>query len=199
MSTIRIQPPFDIQTDFWTKNFPLKFVSPFDELYEDKGHEESSRFMWCLWLLEHPSTYNPFRNLDRAEKVESIRKYVDWFDPEDEFQKSCINKFNHVCLTLAAKGFKGEDETLIKRQEMVIALQDRFSSIIEEDPLMLRNRETIALMKYLEDMRKNTAKVYEGYEEARKVFEQEEEELIIHGGGRESIVESGGLLEIKDD
>lgn len=198
MSVIQIQPPFDIRVDFWVKNFALKFVSPFDELYENRGHKESSDYMWCLWLHEHPSTYNPYRNLDKEDKLEAIKRHVNWFDPKDKFQSKCVGMFNQVCLSTVAKGFKSEDESLIQRQEMIIKLQEKFSNLLDEDPLSLKDRETIALMKYHEDMRKNTAKIYEAYDEARRLFEDEEGELVIHGGGSEDIAEAGRLLEIED-
>jgi len=52
--------------------------------------------------------------------------------------------------------------------------------------------------KDLDAMRKNTLTIYKQYEEVKKMFEEEQGELRVHGGRKESIFEKGELLDLDD-
>lgn len=49
--------------------------------------------------------------------------------------------------------------------------------------------------KDLDSMRANTLKIYEQYAKVRKLFEEEQGEVRIKGGRKESLRERGGLME----
>ncbi len=53
--------------------------------------------------------------------------------------------------------------------------------------------------KDLDSMRANTLKLYQQYDEVRKMFIDEESNLRIWGGGTESLLDSAGLIELEDE
>lgn len=207
MNFVSIVPPFDIRINFWDSNYQIGFMNPFKKLYvrdETKDKSISSKEMWCLWLMCDTSSENKMRRLNDSNKKEAILAYCPEFDFEDDVIKECIEKYDAFLLTPAAKAFKEEEESLIKRAKFIKETEYTFDSVAKDakgaivyvagKPLTIKGTA-----KDLDGMRANTLKLYQQYDEVRKMFIEEENNIRIWGGGTESLLDSAGLIEFEDD
>jgi len=193
---------FNINEDFWKLNPQLMLINPFRKLYlRDK--ELSAKQMWAIWLYADPSYENKVYRMAEADKLDAIRHYWPDFDPDDGLVKECIEQYDTHCLTPAARAFKEEEASLVKRAEFIKSSPYTFDDIAKDSkgaivyvagkPLTLKGTA-----KDLDAMRANTLKIYEQYAKVRKLFEEEQGEVRIRGGRKESLRERGGLLELND-
>jgi len=207
MNFVTAQPPFDIRINFWDKNYQIALMSPFKKLYQrDKSKDKdiSSKEMWCLWLWCDTSSENKMRRLNEDTKKDAILTYYPEFDFDDEVIKECIEKYELFLLTPAAKAFKEEEESLIKRAKFIKNTEYTFDSV-EKDAkgavVYVAGKPMVrkGTAKDLDSMRANTLKLYQQYDEVRKMFIDEESNLRIWGGGTESLLDSAGLIELEDE
>lgn len=194
---------FNIEEDFWKLNPQLALVHPFRKLYQDDkspGKRDSGKTMWGIWLWADPSYENKVYRMPEKEKLEAIRFYYAAFNPEDPVVQDCLEQYDTYCLTPAARAFKEEEASLVKRAEFIKQSPYTFDDIAKDSkgaivyvagkPLTLKGTA-----KDLDAMRANTLKIYTQYAQVRKLFEEEQGEVRIKGGRKESLRERGGLLE----
>jgi len=190
---VQVNPPFDIRKNFWKQNFAYKFLSPFGQLYQkdsSKNKEKSSRLMWCMWLYTSPHQYNPFKNIQGDRKLEAIQRYEATFDPEE--YSEYIDAFELESLSAAAKAFKEEEESLIKRAKLIRKIQNELALIMESEDALEQIDEYSNLIAKVDIMRKNTKPIYEQYQAVKKEFESEQGEAQIFGGARETLLDKLG-------
>lgn len=198
----------DYSINFWTLNPQLTLINPFRKLYErDKTKDKSvsSLEMWCVYMYCDPSYDNKIFRLPPDKKLEAITYLYNDFNKEEDDIAECIAQYDIYCLTSAAKAFKEEEISLLKRAEFIKAAPYTFDEIAtsrngeymytkQGSPIVIKGTA-----KDLDAMRKNTLTIYKQYEEVKKMFEEEQGELRVHGGRKESIFEKGELLEVTDD
>jgi hypothetical protein len=207
MRFVTVVPPFDIRMNFWANNYQIAMINPFKKLYnrdKSKDKEISSKEMWCLWLWSDTSSENKMRRLDEATKKDAILTYYPEFDFSDEVIIECMELYDGFLLTPAGRAFKEEEESLLKRAKFIKETEYTFDSIAKDNkgavvyvagkPLTIKGTA-----KDLDSMRANTLKLYQQYDEVRKMFIEEESNLRIWGGGTESLLDSAGLIEFDDD
>lgn len=207
MSFVKVVPPFDIRTNFWDNNYQIALIQPFKKLYDrdtTKDKIVSSKEMWCIWLHEDPSSENKIGKLPQIQKLDSIRIYYEDFDVEDADIKECITSYNMYCLTPAAKAFKEEEASLIKRATFMSEKEYTFDDVAKDKngaivyvagkPLIIKGTAT-----ELDKMRANTLKIYQQYSEVRKMFLDEENNVRIWGGGTEGLLDEGNLIDFEDE
>jgi hypothetical protein len=207
MSFVKVTPPFDIRVNFWDNNYQIALIQPFKKLYDrDKTKDKSvsSKEMWCIWLYQDPSTDNKIGKLPKEQKIESIHTYYSDFDFDDEDIKECIESYDMYCLTPAAKAFKEEEASLIKRAKFMAEKEYTFDEVAKDSkgahifvagkPLILKGTAT-----ELDRMRANTLKIYQQYAEVVKMFSDEENNVRIWGGGTEGLLDEGGLIDFDDE
>lgn len=207
MSFVKIQPPFDVRVNFWDKNYQIAFIHPFNVIYEKdttKDKSESSAIMWGIWLHQDPSSENKIGKLPKDQKIDSIRRYCPKFDENDDDIKACLSVYDQYCLSSAAKAFKEEEMSLTKRSKFITETEYTFDSVAKDNkgaivyvagkPLTIKGTAT-----ELDRMRANTLKIYQQYQEVQKMFMEEEGNVRIWGGGTESMLDEGSLIDIDDD
>lgn len=204
---VNIKPPFDITVDFWEENFQVSLIEPFRSLYlrdTTKNKTTSSKEMWCIWLSEDPNYDNKVYRLKPDQKKTAILSYYPEFNFKDELIAQCLLEYKEHCLTPTAKAFRKEEESMIKRADFIDNAEYTFPSIATDDlgrniyvsgkPLMLPGTA-----KDIDAMRKLSLDLAKKYEQIRKIFEEEQNEVRIFGGGKENLMEKGGLVMIHDN
>lgn len=201
---VKIQPPFDIRKNFWDNNFQLSLIEPFKNLYNRDNSENkviSSKEMWCIWLSEDPNYENRVYRLIAEQKKSAILSYYPDFDFTDKLIQECMLSYPDHCLTPAAKSFRSEEETLRKFAELI-------ENKISEDELTFDQYVPLGNNRFqlikgtanqIADLKKKNAALYPQYEKIRKMFEQEQNEIRVYGGGTETIAEAGGLILLDED
>jgi hypothetical protein len=164
--------------------------------------------MWALWLYTSKSEYNVVKNLPEKQKIEVIKRYYKKFDLDNKDIKNAITKFNVLSKSNAARAFSEEEDTLVKRAESIVKMQEladqvltgRYADELSEDEELVTpfSAEFKRLMDIIEGMRKNTQKVYQAYEEAKDVFLQEEGEETLYGGGKLNPIDKQELPDLDD-
>ena len=204
---IKIHPPFDIRKDFWENNYQLSLINPFKKLYDrDKTKDKniSSKEMWCIWLNCDPSYDNKVIRMSEELKKSAILSYFPEFNDKDEVIAECILQYEEFCLTPAAKSFKIEEESLAKRAKFIEEAEYTFPS-----PLLDKSGNQMFVggkpvfmpgtAKDIDMMRKTTLDLMKKYAIVKKMFEEEQSsELVIYGGGQETLMDEGGLMELDD-
>lgn len=187
---------FNIKQNFWELNPQLIYINPFKKLYDrdkSKDKDTSSKEMWCIWLHEDPSYENKIYRQTTEVKLESIKFYYPDFNPEDELVMQCIEEYNTTCLTAAARAFKLEELKLLERAKLKVSTPYRFDEVVGFDKTG-RAQILPGTVKDLEAMDKNTLNIYKQYEEVKRMFEEEQGDLRVHGGRKETLRERGELL-----
>jgi hypothetical protein len=197
----------DYKINFWEINPQIAIIHPFRQLYErdtTKDKSVSSLEMWCIYMYCDPSYDNKIFRLPPDKKLDAITYVYPDFDKEDTSIAQCITEYDVHCLTSAARAFKEEELSLLKRAEFIKEAPYTFDEIAtnrsgeymytkQGSPIVIKGTA-----KDLDAMRKNTLTIYKQYEEVKKMFEEEQGELRVHGGRRESIFEKGELIEVDD-
>lgn len=210
-----VQAPFNIDINFWTNNSSFKIVDPFSKLYDrdkSKNKNNSSKEMWCLWMLTNPSSTNPIRRLSREEKERSLKQYYSKFDLKDKLIQKAVGKFEDFAYSAAAKTFREAQDALIARTNLIRGITDRLERIQEgkektiytkketgetfEVAIDLFDKDVQSAIKSLEQMHKNTPVVFKGYEEAESIFLQEQGDNKVFGGGSLGLMDKGGFDQI---
>lgn len=202
---ININPPFDIEVDFWSNNNQLKHVQPYKQLYDEdksKNKTDSSKVMWCVWLLLDPSYDNKVGKIrDTKEKREAILSYNPNFDFDNPLINEILTAYPDDCLSDAAKSFKKEEEGLRKfadTLEKYLETNDlTFDHVVQISPGKTQIVKGTATQ--YADLKKKNASLYIIYEKVRKMFEEEQTSIRIFGGGKEGLIESNGLVMIPDE
>lgn len=205
---VKINPPFDIRKNFWDENFQLTLIEPFRSIYErdsSLNKTTSSKEMWCIWLSCDPTYDNKVYRLKDQEKKSAILTYYPQFDFNDPLLITAMVEYKEQCLSPAAKAFIEEENTMIKRSNFISTAEYTFDSFaVNSEGKQLYNKLGSPIIikgsaKELDTMRKMTTEIVSQYEKVRRAFEEEQSMVRLHGGGRESLFESGDFAEIPDD
>lgn len=203
-----IKPKFDIDAPFWEDNPWIKYISPFKDLYDrddSKDKSISSKEAYCIWLYCDPSYQNKIGKMEEKAKRDAIKAYYSDFDFEDEIINQCINVYSNICLTPAARAFKIEEESLLRRAKFIDEAEYTFPEIAKDEkgrtiyaggrPVMIPGTA-----KEIDSMRKLSLDLFKKYSIIKKEFEEEQNaEGQMFGGGERTLMDEGGLIAIKDD
>lgn len=201
---VNINPPFNIEVNFWKNNPQLKHIQPYKELYDSdtsKDKEESSKQMWAVWLFIDVNYENKVGKIKDVEaRKDAIRSYYPRVDFEDELFNKILTAYPQDCLSPAAKAFQKEQETLVK-------LADEIQEYLNNNELTFdREVDTGKGLRVLKgtatqavDMKTKVAKLYPIFDNIRKQFEEEQAQIRIYGGGKETIMESNGLINLNEE
>ena len=205
---VKLNPPFDITKNFWDENFQLSLIEPFKKLYDRDTTPDksvSSKEMWALWLECNPDYENKVYRLPPDQKRSTILYYHPTFDYKDEVIQECLSVYDDLILTSAARAFKVEESSLIKRAKFLEEAEYTFPTPVLDNngkQVFMAGRPVFnpGTAKDIDMMRKSTATIVKEYEKAKKVFEEEQKaERRIFGGGRETALDKGYLTLIEDE
>lgn len=204
---IKVKPSstgFDIRVNFWQDNYQLRYIEPFKQLYDRDTSENkvvSSSEMWAVWLLQDPSYDNKIFRLSEQDKRSAVKSYCPNFDFEDEVINKCLISYSELCLSNAAKAFLQEEKSLQERSELIDKIQREQGYTLDEFVSLGNNRwgNKKGTASQLEAIRKNTAGIYKQYIQIRAAFEEEQNNVRLYGGGKETLMEKGGLVLVEDE
>ena len=137
MTFIKVEPPFNIERDFWTLNPMFKYIEPYSVLYrKDRSRDKrnSSKTMWCIWMLEDPTFENPIR-LDE-DKMSTVKSYYN-VNEEDELFIQCREDYYNR-LSPIAKSVIDLEKSLLQRRKVITKLQQWFVDNIDNSPPMVK-------------------------------------------------------------
>lgn len=204
---VKIQFPLDIRKDFWENNFQVSLIEPFKGLYDrdkSKDKSKSSKEMYCIFLFCDPSYENKIYRLQIDQKKSAILAYYPDFNFNDPLIAECLLAYPEHCLTPAAKAFRIEEESLVKRTKFIDEAEYTFPEVVKDKNGAIvyvagRPMQTPGTAKDIDAMRKLTLDIYKKYDQVRKMFEEEQNELRLFGGGRETALEKNQLVIIEDE
>jgi hypothetical protein len=205
---IKLNFPIDIRDNFWDNNFQISLIDPFKKLYDrDTTNDKSlsSKEMYCIWLLEDPSYENKIYRLEDKMKRSAILSYYPEFDFHDEIIIECRLHYDEFCLTPAAKSFKIEEISLAKRAKFIDNAVYTLPEPLLDDkgrPVYVGGRPAMlpGTAKEIDGMRKLTLDLYKKYEMVKRMFEEEQKSNpVIWGGGVETMLDEGNLIDVNDD
>jgi len=199
---MRIEIPISLERSFWESNPQFKYVDPFKKIKALLGKEESSNFMYSLWMFMDISKENQFRKMPLEKKIQSIRNFYPDFDPESDLFEEAMDSYSLMCMDVGERSFKQDQDTLTSRTRQMRAMQKKINDMLsyDGDDDLVGSAGFDKLTRLLETMRKNTTTVYKNYAEAEALFVKEESKREqLFGGGRLTVKDRGQLKELPDD
>jgi hypothetical protein len=184
---------FNTNENFWEVHPALAAAGPFKEIHrkdKSRGKDRSSKLAWCVKLIWNRKS--DFYNLPEVGPDNKIDLVF-----EDVYGDSKYYKSNKVAVeelrafyissttTAAARTLLGIEDKLKER--------DVFMRNTPYDMGQLEERGWIGgTVDTLDKMMANTEKLYNLYNKARQVVEQEEQTVAM-GGGQESLSDTGDI------
>ena len=172
---------FPTTLDIFKANFnklnPLvKYISPFNKLYEKYSEKEYNKIMWAITVLNYPDEKkNILYREDEPTRKKIIKRELGIeFKREDVVQAS--EMFSVKCLTAVQRSLKEEIDTLVKRATYMKGFD--------------YNEATLKEIKDFEYLRSQTSKIYERYEQLQdKLLKEDKTEGEVYGGRQETLAE----------
>ena len=153
-------------SNFWDVNPLVKFIQPFNELYNiDKGKEISSKYMWCIYFICDPNEKENifYRVLDKETMLkETFFPEVDW---TNEIYLKCKEAYPYECLTSIGKALKDKKEWLLKRERFLTSQDYNLDNSIE-----------------LDKMASQSKKIWDDFRITEEEFQIESGKIIVKGG-----------------
>lgn len=195
---------FDITVNFWIENQQLRWMEPYKSLYDrdtSSTKEDSSKIMWCIWLYTDPSYDNKIYRLSEEDKRSSILSYYPNFNFEDELINKCLIEYPNNCLTEAAQKFKRSLNSIEKLQEAIDEKLAQEGLTFDELVPIGNNRflKKDGTAKQILTLKKQMSLLWKEYEPLKRMFEEEQSTVRLYGGGKETLMEKGGLIVIEDE
>lgn len=195
---------FDIRINFWEDNYQLRFIEPYKFLYdrdESPNKVNSSKEMWCIWLYADPSYDNKIYRLSEQDKKSAIKSYYKDFDFEDEIINKCLTEYPNTCLSEASQKFKRSLNSIEKLQDAIDEKLATEGLTFDEWVPLGGNRfnKIEGTAKQILALKKQMSLLWKEYEPLKRMFEEEQNSVRLYGGGKETLMEKGGLVMIEDD
>lgn len=169
----------DIQENFWEQNPHTLIIKEFKELNEkdkSKNKTNSSKTMWCLFMLRDQSSVNKLRNMtveDKITELESTYYKADW-----EEVKALFDAYDTHCNSYAHRRLGFWKDQLEERETYIKSL--RYGTTDAED-----DRK--------EKMLSSVFKLWQDYEKAERMVKEEDNKTETKGQRKESATERGDL------
>jgi len=201
---VKIDDRFDIRKNFWEDNYQFRYILPYKGLYDrdnSKDKQVSSTEAWCIWLYSDPSFQNKIGKLKESDKKSAILTYCPTFDFKDDLINECIISYDDQCLSEAAKSFKRTLASIDK-------FQDLLEKKLEEEDLSLDEFIQVGPNRWVNkkgnavqilDLKKKLSQIWKDYENVKRLFEEEQGNIQLYGGGTPTVMEEGGLQLIEDE
>lgn len=204
---VKLAGPFDIGKNFWDENYQVSLLDPFKKLYErdtSKDKSISSKEMWSLWLYLDPSVDNKLYRQPDHQKKSAIMSYFPEFNFKDPVIAECILAYPDSCMSEAKRAYDREIRGLRKFTEMIDEMMGQELTI--DTYVTVRNNRGTEQEKLIKgtakqvlELKEKAVKLFAQYEKVQSIFNEEEAQVILYGGGELSLVEEGGLMELDDE
>jgi len=192
---------FNIEDSFWEAHPGLLAAGPFKEIHRtDKSRNKtnSSKLAWCIKLIwNRKSDYYNLPETGENNKIELIfgdflgnpKYYYENKEKVEDLRQFYLNSTE----TVAIRTLRGIEEKLMERDRFLRNTPyDDGGDPSDPDGVMLDIGDWAKRIDTIDKMMANTEKLYNLYEKARKVVEQEEQ-VTAMGGAQESLTDNGGI------
>lgn len=183
--------PKGIEDNFWELNPHLRYLSPFKELYaKDKSSKkaDSSKDMWCIWMLEDPSLDNKVFHFTKERQAEIVKNYNSKFAEDRKEIQAIREVYDDFCLSIAGRAYKEESATMADRTAFLRNAKYTFD-YYEQDPKTGKTKIVKGNATEIDAMRLRTIKINESYKQVERMFEEEQRVARIYGGRAQTIRE----------
>lgn len=182
---------FSTSESFWDQNPQLQVAGPFGKLHKSdksRGKDVSSKKMWALCLMyDRKSKYYNVPIVDRRDIVYG-EFYGDlkWWDENKELEEELRAFYLKLNETTALRTLRSIEEKLKERDDFIKVTEYTMGDKAEKGWIW-------GTVDTLDRMMANTKKLYDMYDEARKMVEQEEEQGTAVGGAQQSLSDEGAI------
>lgn len=188
---MRLIDGFDTDNNFWTANPQLGIVGPFKKLYtndKSRGKAISSKLMWSVALIwDRGSKY-----FSQPESDKILLVFEDYFGDKN-YYKNNLEKITELkdfyirlTETTAERTLSGIEAKLRERDAF---LKDTHYDMGEKG----ERGWQWGTVDTLDKMMANTKKLYDMYDESRKVVMEDLEKGSTKGDAAESLSDSGDI------
>ena len=184
---------FDTKENFWEVHPALSAAGPFKELHrkdKSRGKGSSSKLAWCIKLIWNRKS--EFYNLPEAgenNKIDLVFEDVYGDKSYYKTHKKSVEDLREFYIssttTAAARTLVGIEDKLKERDAFLRATEYYMGDLTERG----WNGGTVDT---LDKMMANTEKLYNLYNKARQIVEQEEQTIAM-GGATESLSDTGEI------
>lgn len=190
---VEIVKEFKPELNFWELNPQIRYIEPFNEVYElDKGKEESSNIMWVTFFMCDPDNE---KNKFYRYKIEERKKFieenfypdVDW---ESELLVKSMEAYPQKCLTAIQKALKEEIDSMTERAKV---LRETEYTVTKTEIINNKAVRITGTAKELDDARAKTISLYENYRKLEEEFFQEKASTRVRGGRTLTKAETGEI------
>lgn len=182
---------FNIDENFWMVHPALKAAGPFKELYtKDKSRNKasSSKLAWCVKLIwNRKSDFYKLPEAGPDNKIDLI--FGDYYEDAGYYvkNKEKIDELKEFYLrsteSVAARTLRGIEDKLLERDRFI-----RNTPYDEGEGEILDIGDWAKRIDTIDKMMERTEKIYNLYDKARKVVDQEEQQVAM-GGQQESLTD----------
>jgi len=192
--------PINPDLNYWQQNPQVKFIKPFDEIYQiDNGSDTSSKMMYVITFMCDPDEKeNAFFRMNEDTRKLNLTTYypeIDWNDPI--FIKG-LNAYPFEVMDTIQRALKEELESIKIRANLISETPYTLDDYLKEEDGSLTLDKTgkpiqvKGTWKQLDDMRKATKKIYEDLDTTiDKYFNKKADDIRVRGGRKESLSERG--------
>ena len=161
------------QASFWDENPDLMYLSPYRQLYDDKGHRESGKIMDAIYMVYDPkSSGNNTADRSESELKKEVAKH---FLKDKDFQWSSIRKYVDAYKKDCRHTLEADAAFYTKK---INELKD----YLDKQPISVAAMETADLLKSYRELVKSKAEV-------TKLAQAEVKNKRLRGGVQRSRVE----------
>jgi len=185
---------FNVDDNFWNIHPELKIAGEFKSLYtSDKSRNKanSSKLAWAILLIwDRESRYYNLPEEGEDNKIDLIfdEHYGDvtYYKKNKEKVLSLRDYYLKITETIAQRTLRGIEEKLSERHRFL-----RKTPYDDGDPITDVG-EWAKRIDTIDKMMERTEKIYNLYEKARKVVEQEQQTNVM-GDAQESLSDGGEI------
>jgi hypothetical protein len=194
MNFVKASVPFNINDNFWEMNPFVRFISPFNKLYEI---ENSSHYAWAMWMMCDPDeTENTLYRQPpeiRKETISRIYPDIDW---DNEIFNECMDAYPFECMNAVERALLEEKESLRERAKLI---RDTPYTLDETKVTLGKDGSEKAIVikgtaTQLDAMRTKSKKIYEDLEELLAKFTAQKSTSAKVKGGRDETPTEKGLI-----
>ena len=160
------------QDIFWEVNPEIKYIEPFDNLYnKGKDKKNTSKIMWSIWLL--CDLESPKSRLRQDERREDIKKYF-LKDDKFDFEKyqDYIDAYPKVIMTKITRELKSWGDKIEERNQFLETQKYNAKSF-----------------EMLDKMMRESKHIWEAFNIIKKEYDTQNIETRARGGREESLFE----------
>lgn len=189
---------FNTDESFWLVHPVFKTAGPFKDLYtKDKSRNKavSSKLAWAIKLIWNRKS--DFYNLPEAGPDNKIDLVFDDFYGDVSYYTKNRDKIEELrdfylitTESVAKRTLRGIEAKLLERDRFI--RNTPYEPELAEDEMTYDVNEWAKRIDTIDKMMERTEKIYNLYDKARRVVEQEEQQTTM-GGAQESLTDSEAI------